>query len=108
MQVFSLEEDVGDGNPLTVLWQGLTGLVTAVFENKQRDQFGTLIPFQGDLSGATTVDILETIGNMLHNAFIRAYLPNTENFDGADWTGNRLLQFEAPDFEEHVAAGYSS
>lgn len=108
LQVFSLKEDVGDGNPLTALWQGLTGLVTAVFENKQRDQFGTLIPFQGDLSGATTVDILETIGNVLHNAFIRAYLPNIENLDDADWTGSRLLHFEAPAFEEHVAVGNSS
>jgi len=45
---------------------------TAAFKNFPRDQFGTPIPFTGDASGTTTMDILATIGNILHNAFVRA------------------------------------
>jgi hypothetical protein len=49
-----------------------------VFTNPPRDQFGTVIPMSGDLSSPST-DILATIGNLMQNAFIRAYLPKLQN-----------------------------
>jgi hypothetical protein len=101
LKVFSLVQDMKQDNPLRFLWQALVGAATTVFKNQPRDQFGTLIPFTGDASGATRTDILATIGNVLRNAFVRAYLPRLEgNQDIAEG-----IQFEAPEFEEHMATG---
>ena len=78
LKIFSPSEDFKDENVLRSFWQALVGGVTTLLKNQRRDQFGTVIPFSGDLSGATTTDILATIGNVLRNAFIRAYLPRLE------------------------------
>jgi len=101
LKVFSLAQDIKEDNPLQFLWQALIGAATTVFKNQPRDQFGTLIPFTGEASGATKTDTLATIGNVLRNAFVRAYLPRLEgNQDVAEG-----MQFEAPEFEEHMATG---
>lgn len=101
LKVFNLAQDVKEDNALQFLWQALVGAATTVFKNQPRDQFGTLIPFTGDATGTTKTAILATIGNILRNAFVRAYLPRLE--------GNQDImedmQFEAPDFEEHLATG---
>jgi hypothetical protein len=101
LKVFSLAQDIREDNPLQFLWQALVGAATTVLKNPPRDQFGTLIPFSGDASGATKTDFLATLGNVLRNAFVRAYLPRLE--------GNQDIvediQFEAPEFDEHMATG---
>lgn len=84
--VFDLLSDLThDDNPLQFFWQALLGVTTAVLKNQARDQFGTSIPFTGDLEQPNP-DILSTIGNVLRNAFIRAYLPRlqdgSQGFDG--------------------------
>ncbi len=100
IQVFSLRQDLA-GNPLNALWQALLGATTQVLENPSRDQFGTLIPFTGDLSGVTTADLLATVANLLRNAFVRAYLPRLErgsqSIDG--------LEFEPPQMIESLTVG---
>ena len=48
-----------------------------VFRNPDRDQVGTLIPLSGYV-GDTNADMPSTLGNILRNAFVRAYLPNLE------------------------------
>ena len=79
---------------------GGVGGVTAAFKNQPRDQFGTRIPFRGEASGKTALDLLATVGNVLRNAFIRAYLPRVEGgFESED------IEFEAPDFIDLLAAG---
>lgn len=89
LQVFDLIEDIKtDNNPLKFFWQALLGVATGVLKNQQRDQFGTSIPFTGDLSQPNP-DILATVGNVLRNAFIRAYLPRLDNgtdtYDGMEF-----------------------
>ena len=79
LEVFNLSEDTKGENVFEVFWQALVGGVTALFKNQSRDQFGTLIPFSGDLSQATNTDMLATIGNILRTAFVRAYLPRLES-----------------------------
>jgi hypothetical protein len=101
LKVFSLTEDLKQGNPLQFFWQALVGGVTGVFKNQARDQFGTLVPFSGDLSGTTTADTLATVGNVLRNAFIRAYLPRLER-GGESVDG---LQFEPPDLTASLSTG---
>jgi hypothetical protein len=97
LKVFSLREDL-KGNPFQALWEALVGATTAVLKNQPRDQFGTLVPFTGDVSG-TTPNLLATIGNILRNAFVRAYLPRLERGSDAP-----PLQFSAPEFTEALVA----
>jgi hypothetical protein len=77
LQVFSLRQDVREGDALNVFWEALIGTAAEALENQRRDQFGTVIPLAGDLSNPDS-DLLAIIGNVLHNAFVRAYLPNLE------------------------------
>jgi hypothetical protein len=65
------------------------GVTGQLFNTPPRDQIGTMIPLYGELAGPRP-DILATIGNLLRNAFIRAYLPRLEG-TAHDTTG---LQFE--------------
>lgn len=103
LQIFSLAEDIKDGNVLQFFWQALVGGVTTLLKNQPRDQFGTLIPFSTDVSGKTNTDLLATIGNILRNAFVRAYLPRLEG-GGESING---LKFEPPEFTDPISAGDS-
>src|SRR5207249_3816545 len=100
LRVFSLSEDIQGGNVLQLFWQAVVGTTTRLFTNLSRDQFGTLIPFTGDASGVTSMDIFATIGNVLRNAFVRAYLPRLENPE-ATVEG---LEFQPPEISEPISA----
>jgi len=100
LKVLSVVQDIKEDNPLQFFWQALVGFTTNILKNRPRDQFGTLIPFTADVSTATKTDILATIGNILRNAFVRAYLPRVQN-DVANSTDD--LQFGAPDFTENLS-----
>jgi len=104
LKVFSLTEDIKEDNVLQFFWQALVGATTTALKNQSRDQFGTLIPFSSDLSGATTTDILATVGNILRNAFVRAYLPRLES--GQESVEG--LQFEPPELTAPTSAGDTS
>jgi hypothetical protein len=80
LQVLDLDKDLRTNNPLTFIWEGLVEGATELLKNQPRDQFGTLIPLSGRLD-APRADILATVGNILRNAFIRAYLPRLERAD---------------------------
>jgi hypothetical protein len=84
LQVFSLKGDLKDENALQAFWQALVGTVTGLFTNQRRDQFGTLIPFEGSISGRTRTDILAVLGNILRNALLSAYLPRLEGGQESD------------------------
>src|SRR5438552_12078987 len=74
VQIFSLSKDIKEDNVIEFFWEALLGVATQTFKNAPRNQFGTVIPFTGDVNGPAP-DILATIGNILKNAFIRAYMP---------------------------------
>jgi hypothetical protein len=99
LQIFSLSEDIKSGNVLQFFWQALMGAVTTILKNPNRDQFGTLIPFTGDASNTTSANILATVGNILRNAFVRAYLPRLQGGESI----TEGLQFGAPDFSESLS-----
>jgi hypothetical protein len=99
LKVFSLTQDLKEDSVFQFFWQALVGGTTTAFKNLSRNQFGTLIPFTGDASGATTMNILATIGNVLRNAFVRAYLPRLE----VQETGSDF-HFEAPEFIESLSS----
>jgi hypothetical protein len=101
LKVFSVTEDLKEDNVFQFFWQALVGAATSLFKNQSRDQFGTLIPFTGDLEGATSTDFLATLGNILRNAFVRAYLPRLES--GQESVAG--LQFQPPEFNDPISAG---
>jgi hypothetical protein len=100
LKVFSVTEDLKEGDVLQFFWQAVLGVATSVFKNYSRDQFGTLVPFRADLSQATNIDILATIGNILRNAFVRAYLPQLETEPPSEG-----LEFGPPEFTELISVG---
>lgn len=95
LKVFSLAQDIKEDNVLQFFWQAIVGAATRILNNRSRDQFGTLIPFTGGASGKTSTDLLATIGNVLRNAFVRAYLPRLENgeaaIEGLDFKPTEIL-----------------
>jgi hypothetical protein len=103
LKMFSLKQDIKEDNVVRFFWQAILGVATGVLKNQPRDQFGTLIPFRGDATAPNT-DILATIGNVLRNAFIRAYLPRLQN-SGLDAEG---LEFEAPSLDAPISEGDQS
>jgi len=105
LKVLSVVQDIKEDNPIQFFWQALVGFTTNILKNRPRDQFGTLIPFTADVSSSTRTDLLATIGNILRNAFVRAYLPRVEN-DVANSTDE--LQFGAPDFTENLSTSDSA
>jgi hypothetical protein len=104
LKVFSVTQDIKEDNVLQFFWQALVGAATNVFKNRPRDQFGTLIPFSADASTTTSMNILATIGNVLRNAFVRAYLPRLES----PTQNSDLLQFSAPDFTQDLSTSDSA
>jgi hypothetical protein len=74
VQVIDVVKDVRNTGVLGAFWQTLLAGVTELFKNQRRDQVATVIPLQGDLASPDT-DVLTIVGNLLRNAFIRAYLP---------------------------------
>jgi hypothetical protein len=98
LKVFSLVQDIKEDNALQFFWQALVGFVTQIFKNQPRDQFGTLIPFSADASGGSSPDILATVGNILRNAFVRAYLPRLQQQQTVDG-----LTFEPPDITQQIS-----
>jgi hypothetical protein len=101
LKVFDVVADLkSDDNPLQYFWQALVGGVTLVLKNQPRDQFGTYIPLSGDVS-QPNADILSTVGNVLRNGFIRAYLPKLDN----DANGVDGLQFGPPSVTDPDSIG---
>ncbi len=60
------------------LWEAIVGAAGVILENHKEDQLATRVPIQGDLSGSHT-DILETVFELLRNAFIQALIPAIDN-----------------------------
>lgn len=85
LTVLSLEKDIREDNVLELFWEALVGIGAEVLQNQPRDQVGTYVPLTGDLARPDT-DVLAVVGNVLRNAFIRAYLPRFERVTpDIDW-----------------------
>lgn len=70
-------QDLKEDNVLEAFWEALVGVTTKVLSNPPRDQFATVIPVTGDMTAPKT-GVLTAVGNILRNAFIRAYLPRLQ------------------------------
>ena len=99
MVIFDLVQDVKEDDAPRAFWQAVVGATAAILTNYNRDQLATLIPFTGQLSGPQ-VDYLGTVGNVLRNAFVRAYLPRLEHPAADD-----ELQFGPASLTDPISAG---
>ena len=88
LTVLSLRKEIAHDNVIQVFWEALVGVATEVLENQPRDQFGTVVNFSGDLANPR-LSVLEIVFNVLHNAFIRAYVPRLHG----EATQDSFLQF---------------
>ena len=70
-------QDIKEDNAVELFWEALVGVTTSVLKNGPRDQFGTRVPFTGEIGGPQP-DLLVSVGNVLRNCFVRAYLPRLE------------------------------
>lgn len=86
LKILDLKKDLDEDNILQTFWEGVVGGAEFVLKNQSRDQFGTLIPFTGNVDAPRT-DVIATIGNVLQNAFIRAYLPRLDRGGFRDTAG---------------------
>jgi len=98
LKVLSLRQDIKEDSVIEFFWEALVGVATGILKNPPRDQFGTVINFKGDVSQPRT-NILEIIGNVLRNAFIRAYLPRLHG----DATLDDSLQFSPGNVTDPVS-----
>lgn len=76
LRVFALDRDIG-GNVVATAWEAIVDAASHVFRNPDRGQVGTLIPLSGYVDDPNA-DLPSTLGNLLRNAFVRAYLPDLE------------------------------
>lgn len=77
LTIMRLDPDASEGNILQVFWEALVGATTELLENQPKNQFATQIPVRGDLTRPQT-ELLTVLGNVLRNAFIRAYMPTIQ------------------------------
>ncbi len=101
LKIFTAK-DLKEDNVLEAFWEALVGGAQELLKNHNRDQFGTLIPFTGQVDGPKA-NIFDTIINVLRNGFIRAYLPKLQNDRRV--IHDDSLQFQPPTLSDPVSFG---
>jgi hypothetical protein len=64
-------------NVFTRVWENIVGGLAWLVKNKQRDQVGTRIPFEGRF-GDPKMGLWATISNLFRHGFVRAFNPTVE------------------------------
>ena len=67
-----------DDNILRILWEGIAGGLGKIFQNQDKDQVATKIPFAGDIKDPDT-NIWYAVMNIMRNAFVQAIAPAIDN-----------------------------
>ena len=93
LEVFTVKQDLEQKSPLNAAWQLLIGVAGELLENQPRDQVGTRLKFEYNPAGLD-LSVFEVISNILHNAFIQAYLPKLRQSAG------RGFEFEPTTLED--------
>src|SRR3954447_15939643 len=78
MSIFDPSHDAD--NPIDFIWQGIVGGLTRIIRNHPKDRFGTRVPLSGSFDEPAP-DVLETVFNVLRNAFIKAFEGKLSNED---------------------------
>ena len=76
LKLLSLKKDIKQ--PLQALWEGIVGAVTEVFENQEKDQFGSKVPLTGTIENAE-IGAMPALLSILSNAFLEGLKKQTDN-----------------------------
>jgi hypothetical protein len=106
LDVFELKED--SENPLKLAWQAVLAGIVKIFKNQPKDQFATKIPVSGTID-KKGIALWATIGNVLRNAFVRAFSPTFDQTVGPskDLTEDPKIQKEKEKDEKKAKEGES-
>jgi hypothetical protein len=66
-----------DKGLVDLLWERVVAGLVTLFKNKERDQLGTRIPFEGEI-GDPEIGIWRTLGNLVRHGFVRALTEGLE------------------------------
>jgi hypothetical protein len=80
-------EELDDQSWLASLWEALVGGTVELFEDQEQDRVATRIPIAGTVS-SPDVGFWRTLGNVLRNAFLEAFVPSLEHSVGEDGRGS--------------------
>lgn len=78
MAIFDPSHD--NDNPIDFIWQGIVGGLTRIIRNHPKDRFGTKVPLSGSFDDPTPA-VMDTVFNVLRNAFIKAFEGRLSNDD---------------------------
>ncbi len=79
VDVVEMQKELKQGDSLPrVLWEGLVGAISEIFQNQQRDRFAARIPITGTRENLE-IKTWATIGSILRNAFVKAISPEYED-----------------------------
>ncbi|MFN2475243.1 MAG: DUF748 domain-containing protein [Chthoniobacterales bacterium] len=78
MEIFDPAHDAD--NPIDFIWQGIVGGLTRIVRNHPKDRFGTKVPLSGNFDNPTPA-VMDTVFNVLRNAFIKAFEGRLSNDD---------------------------
>jgi hypothetical protein len=76
-------EELDEQGPLRSLWEAFVGATAEVFENKSEQQVATRIPISGSVE-SPDVGFFATLGNVVRNAFVEAFVPALEHSVGRE------------------------
>lgn len=78
MAIFDPSHD--NESPIDFIWQGIVGGLTRIIRNHPKDRFGTKVPLSGNFDDPAP-NVMETVFNVLRNAFIKAFEGRLSNDD---------------------------
>jgi hypothetical protein len=83
VDVLDLEVERKEQGLLASLWEALLGGTAEVLQDQSEDRVATRIPNTGSVD-SPQVGFWQTLGNVLRNAFVEAFVPALENSVGSD------------------------
>jgi hypothetical protein len=83
VDVLDVREEVPEQGFFASLWEGLVGSAAEVVQDQSEDRVATRIPISGD-ADAPQIGFWTTLGNVLKNAFVEAFVPALEHSVGED------------------------
>jgi hypothetical protein len=76
-------KELEEQGPLRSLWEAFVGATTEVFENQPEQQVATRIPITGTVE-SPDIGFFATLGNVVRNAFVQAFVPALEHSVGRE------------------------
>jgi uncharacterized protein YhdP len=81
IDVLRYEEEKHEQSLLSSVWEGLVGVTEELFDHQPNDRVATRIPVSGTVDDPR-IGFWQTLGNVLRNAFLEAFVPQLEGSIG--------------------------